>query len=734
MATWVLRHAPWAPLSRVRLRLELLDWSSRQGLGSPALVFKHFFSTPLLPEESPAMLEMKNTPYPSMPLDTSIFEDVSEGYDSSILGAEDARLHAVNPSDLLVTLVKDGNFLDADRVHAELTEMGISISPAPAYGDAAVHVLQQEYQNPLQRLSAFVKWWSLIPHKSSATRMSVSRVGRIIYQESIPDLSLIMRFALLSASKGYATTVATQAISLVVRYASPLVSASFLQAFHQAALPSTESPHDQSNERDLQRQRTWFSTYAASWYSCAIRGYCMTGRLSNAVHTLQIARSHGLLIDPSTYESLLRRLERSLAMDSISLVKELRRTQLGISQRDLVGLVPSSAPLAYSPPTEFSNATSFSDIGSLAAALRILKRHMSSAVRYPRPSILASFITAYKAAGHDAALHILRKRSYTASLPTTSMWALTEMLFHFRRKEGILVILVFTHHFHAVGIPKRVYKYISRTERRLNREPELRPEVFQHVIYPQYPLEKKLWPSTHHTALVWRVASEFMKEPQQLEKLYEELLAQVAISRSQQPSPDSAHSVHTDGFTESQVPDNLEPITPPILFNSAHFNVFIYAFAKQISPYRAAKVIADMYRVGISPSVESLNMLTAAFARIGDVQKLTMLLDCMEETQGETSGVESHVQDDGDRLTNSSPVAKTGQGKPLPPPNVVTYTAIIRYLIQSQLYMDALSIATRLRTKAGYVPGTNPITDEVLQELTQYYGDLYDEKGAHSVG
>ena len=47
----------------------------------------------------------------------------------------------------------------------------------------------------------------------------------------------------------------------------------------------------------------------------------------------------------------------------------------------------------------------------------------------------------------------------------------------------------------------------------------------------------------------------------------------------------------------------------------------------------------------------------------------------------------------------------------------MTYTAIIRWLMNTKRLDDAKTIAMRLFKQGGYVRGTNAITDSVLAEL-----------------
>ncbi|OBZ67587.1 hypothetical protein A0H81_12392 [Grifola frondosa] len=717
MASWVLTHSPWS-LSRARLRLEFLAWSTSHGAWSP-LMAKTYFSTPHLSEETPAMMELKKLPYPSTPLDPSLFEEMSEEY---VHAGEGIRSTAPdNPSQLLIGLVRQKKFSDADRVYGELKEMGVSIKPNAVYQFAAIESLYTDYASPQDRASAFVKWVSLIPRKDMLDVIPII-MRTFLTHHTILDLPLLAQFALIVASKGFANVVARQIIPHLVRYTSPAVFASFLDAFRISAWTFIESSNPGGDSS------FWFPIHLTSWYGYAIRGHCLAGRPVEAFNILQSARSLDIGITHFTYDFLTASLRKVQDEEKISVVESLRRVQAGSSFKSREARKASPAPANAALDHLVATANKPAP-PNLAFVARLLKAVFS--VSLPIPSgALASLMRHYASAGRFTALRRLRDKAYkTRSRQVISTWALGEMLYHLRRGEKNLVIAIFAEHFQVVGVPLRVFKYISRTERRLLRD--VLPPGFLHVVLPRYRIEQRMWPSTHHTALIWRAAILFTESRESLEKLYQQLLTQVASTREPSNSatlsdlPATAEPDDTDYFEFHGYP---APAPPPILFDSAHFNAFVHAFAHRLGPPRAAQVIIDMYRLGISPSTETLNILAGAFARAGNMTKLNQLLDRMD-------GGDHDVNQDDQRLEEPNPPVETVPSRQhasaLPRADVVTYTAVIRWLFERKYYEDAAQMAQRLKTKTGYIFGTNPITDQVLQELACYVPAVEDFMRPH---
>ncbi|KAH9939555.1 hypothetical protein B0H21DRAFT_35521 [Amylocystis lapponica] len=682
MASWVLRAAPLMPWSRMPLRLDFPAWTLGHAWSS-----KHYFSSPILGQETPAMVELKKQPYPSTPLDSSLFEDMSEDYVTHPSSLP-MPTYDINPSGVLLRLVREHKYDDANHVHAELTEMGVSIHPSSAYQHAAIHALRREYENAHERLTAFVKWWSLIPAGTHPECISTEMWHALFREDALPDLPILTHFALISASKGYTTAIDPRLISLVIRYAPPLVSRAFLEELQRTSSEYLRTASNIYPSREIAQVR--YTKRFRWWFSIAIRAHCMSGRPEEAVRTLQSARSYGISITSFTYEFLLTRLRARLDLPLISVVEALRQSgsdnTLEITQSQ-----PLYSPILGSPTLENPSEITFTDNHSLAVALRLIRNGMSTS-RYPLPGTLASFIGAYKEAGRTVALDILYRQSLR-SYQTASMWVLAEMLYYFRRGQHNLVHYAFGHHFHFVGVPPRTRRYTIRTTTRISRRDGFHEFAPLLSVYTQ---KDKMWPSTHHTALVWRVVALSRPDMPAVERLYAELLEQIARARNPEyaPWPSSAFSA------TSEFSPYPEAIAPPVQFDAGHFDAFVYVFAHRGDVPRAAAVVQEMYSLGFTPGARTLTVLAAAFARDGDTSRLNQLLDRMEAPAPDAA-------DAAQRLT-------------LPAPNIVTYTAVMRAFLNRHNISEAVAVAERLK-KAGYVPGSNETTDQALVELSQFF-------------
>ncbi|CCM03283.1 uncharacterized protein FIBRA_05411 [Fibroporia radiculosa] len=679
MAAWALRNAPWTFLFRARIGLESFAWPRSSAIASH---FNNYVTNAHLPEETPSMAEMRERPYPTASIDSSIFENPEEYHFTGVprtvpLPQTASQPVSIHPSLVLEHLVEQGMFLDADRVLAELKEMHAPIRPSELYVSAALNVLDSEHEDIRDRLDAFVRWYSLIPPAPILPWRLSNLLETRIFSDPVLDLSLMMQYALISASNGYANRISRRVLAFIFRFTPPSLSQSFLETLLQTAWTNVSLVARPQLE---QRIRHWFSV--------AIESHCTSGRIADAVQILQAGRSKNYTINTSTYEILRNRLSSNLDVPRIALVDKLRESDNGAQH--ILRLGKSSLRAAASATrVDLPVPMHTPETNSLAMALRIVKNSWNGTY-HVFPSALVTFITTYKASGRTIALPIIQKRA-CKSYPTASQWALAEMLYHFHRKEFHHLLVVFTRYFHVIGLPKRTKKYIGRTMRRLRGKSSTEQGF---IVNFQEGLQQKMWPKHYHSALVWRAVSELTPEVESVEHLYQELLTQV--SDAQNPDSTTARfATPLDGDPQAQA-----PIT---LYSSTHFSFFVNAFGKLHMPSRAAQVVADMCRLGIAPTVHTLTMLSSAFARVGDMEKLTSLLDHME-----------------------SPSSQIGasSGMQFPLPNLVTYTAIIRCLMRTRRMDEALNIMMRMRSKTRYVPGENPVVDRLLQELARHYAAI----------
>lgn len=325
MASWVLAHPSWHSLARFRLRFDAL-------VKMGGMTSKQFLSTPTLSTdtETPMMKEIKAYPYPSVSPDSSLFEEPDEGY---VLAAGATEEYATSlpldrnrtdPCYTLQRLVIEGSYEDAERVHAELVEHGVEIRPHPVYHFIARKLLGTDNVPSQDRVDGFVKWWSLVPPKSewNCTRSVGFILTETLRKDAVPDVPLIAKFALLAASKGYASQVSSDVIDVLARFAPPGLTMQFLGQFcvaawnYETSLPAYKASPQMVAKNLLEVQ-------FPAWYSSAVRTFASAGNFAPAIAALQVACSRNIFVTQGTYSHLLQRLDWANEKNYIRVLESL---------------------------------------------------------------------------------------------------------------------------------------------------------------------------------------------------------------------------------------------------------------------------------------------------------------------------------------------------------------------------------------------------------------------------
>lgn len=332
MASWVLAHPPWHSIARARLR-----WDTLVNASGWMTAGRHFVNTPTLSlavnlnEETPAMREIKAYPYPSHPPDAFLFEETTNEY-ATLSAKEEEKETALfdipagsPPCMLLKHLVKAGRYEDAERVHTELRELNVEIHPHPVYHFIARKVLSTPGLAPQKRLEAFVKWWSLVPASAEVTRSVGFILTEILRKDHVPDIPLIANFAVLAASKGYATHVAQDIISTVARYSPLDFTRRFLEEFCIALWNYETKETDPQHLK--RRANTLTQLHVRAWYSVAILSLVDCGRYRPALQLLELAASRNIWVTQNTYKHLAFVLQAARRLEDARAVERIRRQQ-----------------------------------------------------------------------------------------------------------------------------------------------------------------------------------------------------------------------------------------------------------------------------------------------------------------------------------------------------------------------------------------------------------------------
>ena len=594
MASGALRLVPWLPAGRARLKLDVLAsraWSQTKN---------HFSASYQLSGDHPSAKALEKIPYPTTPVDHSIFEEETDEYTAQ--ASSDVTL--VSSPQMLLHLVEQHKYTAASKLRSELVDMGVSIPPNLIYENAVNYCLSSRFVG--DRVQEFSAWFSLIPDATAKIR-AFRHLRRTLFRyKNTPPLDIVTRFGVMAASKGHARYIWPQVVSTVIRMADPVDSAKYIRLFEEEALKWCSTKRKRTNMRKDETQK--------QIYSLAVRTQALAGRLDASVNLLQYARSRNISISGFTYDMLMRELKQAGKKEHLSIVQTLAP--------------PKAAVEAIHPSPPLSFKERWKQATTLSSQLRILK----GVFPYPHRSYnpiphnqIVEFIRSYTLSGHRRALRILRNRAFRGSPKQASDWVLAEMLYYRSGAKHDLVLRTFNNYFYLKDVPGEVLcRYIDC----LAKKGRGKVGKWDNLLVPGHFLTNdRLWPTPHHTAMVW-ASLVWVNDTQAVDKLYQELLRQ-------------AHeSILTSNHKRQ--------------FDGAHFTPFMVAFAarRRMGPERCdrlARIMQDMQNLGIQPGLQHWTILAAACAQYGRARQAMAILNGMEaqkeqEAEGDIVGKEETVQ------------------------------------------------------------------------------------------
>src|ERR1700722_4582156 len=177
---WILdsrlfAQAQWLYLLRARL---LVDSTPRTWLFQHSRAYAQWLSG-----DPHYLTTLKHHPYPSAPLDLSIFEPMSQEYQEASTQVASPALPQSRGAHILVGFVKHNKFELADRVRLELLEIGETIPPDSIYEEAAINVLRSP-SSVKDPVAVFTNWFSLFPPATPKTREdNFFRIRSLLYYD-----------------------------------------------------------------------------------------------------------------------------------------------------------------------------------------------------------------------------------------------------------------------------------------------------------------------------------------------------------------------------------------------------------------------------------------------------------------------------------------------------------------------------------------------------------------------
>lgn len=603
-------------------------------------------------------------PYPTTPLDHSIFEDDSPEYN---MKGSPPSVTSSTPLETLFAMVVARKFEVAERMRRELVETGVSIPHHHLFERAVRATL---YLHPVEsRLETFTNWFTLLPDARDLGKPRRFRGlrGRL-FKHAATQQDIIMQFGLIAASKGYGRYIMPQVISTVVRYSPPAIAAKYLLDFEQRAMMWKNGAKLAQRVRGMKRGRH----IRKDVYSLAIRTQTMAGRLKDAVDLLQSARDRKISISGFTYLMLMQHLSRVGDEERLKTVKAL--ADRVVLKRLADRVTPASKPR------------------TLATQLHVLRNIIKrdSHTYIPHNELLV-FIEEYKAhTSSTRGIALLRRRALRHGPAMASEWALTEMLYHHRRHEYRLVLMVFKLYFHLVGVPRDLVP-------ELKRKPKNGAKFNDggYMVKERWTRTEKLWPTRSHTALAWNamIWLKSLHGSHHASALYRELLRQARYSQA----PSTEEVAIAAG--------------PSHIVDGAHFMPFLAAFNKERGATRVAEVMGDMMALGIEPTVEHWTIMAGTFAKLGNREQVFRILDSME-------GAADRIASNSDAGPQDKTTSK------FPAATIATHTNILQCFVQARCVPEAQEVRARIMARYAYVPGQRPQTDRAMYLLDELLVEL----------
>ncbi|EIN08426.1 hypothetical protein PUNSTDRAFT_52840 [Punctularia strigosozonata HHB-11173 SS5] len=601
---------------------------------------------------------------------------------------------SVRQASVLARLVREESWEDAEHIRKEMLESGMHIELDAVYAKAAIHALCDPAVPNHRRAEAFATWFALIPLAKDSELGIVVAIRRVLFYDpsfSQVDLDVVMRFALISASKGYAGVAAPSVIPFVFRFAHPSVSSGFLFDFireeegyvtryirGRVEIPSLVV---KSKHRKLK-----------NWYSMAIRAHSLAGRPVDAKALLDRAEARNIKL--AQFASML------LASDP---------------KRGL----PDGPPLPE--PT-----TPYASMHPMGAAIMQMRIALTSSIP-PLPSAIADFLHEYsELSGRPRPLRKLRDLAHRTSISAFSNWVLGEMLYHKRRGEHHLVLVTFKNSCApTVGAPPGYQQLLNKVLADIcSRDGIDELKVTGAALSTWIRHVTALWPTSGHTALVWQscVALIPRGDLDRVYQLYKELLEAIGAARAGEAVAPSLES--------EPLPTPMH-IPPSHTFDAAFFLPFIVRFSL-MRPHVAARIITNMIQMEIEVTSQCWTALATGYARRGESSHALKLLAWLEDNATRQHATSSN----GDGKNTSA-----GEDTP-PVATLVTYTGILQALAsaayratdKASLLAAAINVRDRLLQGFGYVPGTNRKTDAALKALrTLQYTPLNERRRTGSL-
>ena len=617
----------------------------------------------------------------------------------------------------LAELVELRDFNQAYLLLKDIQDLQIPIPLSFAYEAPAQAALRNGDLHASTQIEQFTAWFSLIPpaHPSNTIR-KFDKTCHLIFQAKVTNLALILNFAKIMASKGYGHMISVQAIPTIMRYSSFEVGLNFLEDFTDANAKYWAIHDPKVAAKKSER-------LATSVRGLAVRSLAYSDRMHEALSLLPDPKDTHFRLTSYTYDVLLRRLEKSKDVElrkQIPMVEELQSqesaTLFDINSTSPLTILAEEAEMS----SNLNPALPVDLTENLVNDLRYMKLAFLNEDFIPHPFTIVNFMNVYLATGRTRALELLYNRAVRTGYRILSTFIFAEMLFYRRLRQHDLVIETFVDHFYLTGVPREnvLNRYNRLCAKRRAYDPSTRegspPErCYKFDRRKAFP-RGKLWPLSVHCNLVYHALVALTLPGPPIESLYQELLLITEHGKDSPTAPAIA---------------SIEPLVAghkgrP---SSGAFTPFMRCLMQAFGPARGAKVLNDMVKNGIKPTIYHYTELAGFYASAGEAERALLILDNLEKRfKNAQSPTGSDDQGESKEL-------ETPESSALPAPDLVMYMSLMRGFIISKNLEAADNVAARLRQLHKYRKGEDSYLDNIYREI-EYMREEYGHQVPRVVG
>ncbi|KIY47391.1 hypothetical protein FISHEDRAFT_74691 [Fistulina hepatica ATCC 64428] len=661
----------------------------------------------------------------------------------------------LNITQHLEEAVRSYNFAQATALLPEIRALDIHIPQSPVYEIAAQYILRYPYhqQNPLlsrhsNAESAFATWFSLVPsaHDAPPDFRDMTEIRRLLFLTTTTDLSLVKRWALICAEKGYALDVVRQAVRCIVRYTSWHEADQFIRDFIALA-KSYQRPQSSTAIVDLSRIDAYDATHNAALHIAKTEEEATAAVVISLAQVKRFKEAVDFVIGDHPHSrpslSLLNNLTHLLRLqhrdDLISLVSNVAvrtREEIFSSGQDDVGFL-STLMQELNEESWRTNDVAVENpesTGSLANQARFFRRVLTPLSLPPTFGAVLAFIENCVKAGRWSIVNSFRKRAYRCQPHTIYHWACAEMVTLFRLGLHAACLRLFVQTFHLVGLPpaevlqlirfRRIHESRNLRGQRLTPWKDTRlptqgilPEMLHLLDLEKnrtVPSRGKLWPRPGAISLAWQSTIALTAGVHSV-RLYHALMihAKHAYELKQNEQNESSSELRsrvdwTMDLSRVTPPNTLPVVLPANSFaiEPAAFTPFIRRLMLMNVAY-GPHILKDILSVGLAPSVYHYTEVAASYARFHQhADKAFAIVDLLESAlDSRRAAASRHIQ------ANISDV---------PPADTIFYDSVIRGFLISADYRSARIVEQRRLARFPYVRGQDEGADRNTDDLRRW--------------